>query len=59
MPPALRLDSRCFRLVSEGRYASMAGGRDYDRASARVEAVVVFSDDGEYDVVYWNTQRKS
>ena len=69
--PALGLKSRCFRIISEGRYATVydeaayAGAdasqkRQYLRnsASRRVEAVVQFNDDGAYEVLHWNADRE-
>jgi type II secretory pathway component PulK len=53
LPPALALESRCFRIISAGRYASLAEEEEYDRASARIEAIVNFDDQGDYRIVRW------
>lgn len=65
---ALGLKSRCFRVLSEGRYAKIIDWQGYDaapsgerdmylrnRASERVEAVIQFRDDGSYEVLHWRT----
>lgn len=67
---ALALESRCFRVVSEGRYAKILDQAAYDAAEAdqkstyvrpggagRVEAVFLFGDDGSYEVLHWSTDR--
>ncbi len=60
LPPALTLTSRCFRLVSEGNFAYVKDAKDtegYNRAVSRVEAVVLFGLDGQYEILKWSTQR--
>jgi hypothetical protein len=67
---SLGLASRCFRVVSEGRYAKLLDEAAYqsaspnDRgryisnsASGRVEAVILFSDDGAYEILHWRRGR--
>jgi len=70
--PALGLTSRCFRIVSEGRYAKFYDSAAYASAApgeksqylskpatGYVEAVVLFHDDGSHEVLYWSTSRES
>lgn len=65
--PAIGFQSRCFRVVCEGRYARFVDEERYRQASAqekrsylmnvtvsRVEAVLVFAPDGSYEIVHWN-----
>ena len=54
MTSAVSFASRCFRLVSEGTYATTSGNSEGKRARARVEAVVQFDDAGNYTFVYWS-----
>lgn len=69
--PALGLKSRCFRVISESRYAKIYDQAAYEgaepaqkgqylrnSASGRVEAVVLFQDDGTHEVLQWNTGRE-
>jgi hypothetical protein len=50
----LVFEPQCFRVASEGSYASNGqGGKKYDRASSRIEAVALFRPDGGYDVIEW------
>lgn len=68
---ALGLKSRCFRIVSESRYAKLYDPAAYEaaegeqkekylrnRAAGRVEAVVLFHDDGSHDVLFWSGSRE-
>jgi hypothetical protein len=48
----LSLDSRCFRLQSTGTYA-VDGQAMARRATAHLEAVVVFEGDGSYTITHW------
>ncbi len=52
LPPELSLDSRCFRLQSTGTYA-VDGQAMARRATAHLEAVVVFEGDGSYTITHW------
>ena len=66
--PALGLKSRCFRVVSEGFYARAADQARYDaaatpeekekllvkRITSTVEAVLLFQDDGTYEIIDWS-----
>ena len=68
--PALGFESRCFRVVCEGRYARFIGpnGEEHYRtasseekrkllwnnAVSRVEAVLLFAPDGSYEIIHWN-----
>ena len=54
--PSLGFQSRCFRVVCEGRYASAADKRRYlmNVSVHRVEAVLLFNENAEYDIVHWN-----
>ncbi len=65
--PALGFQSRCFRVVCEGRYARFVDKERYETASAadkrrhlmnvavhRVEAVLLFNEDATYDIIHWN-----
>lgn len=66
--PALGLKSRCFRVVSQGFYARAVDQVRYDAAATpeekeklltrrtvrTVEAVLLFQDDGTYEVISWN-----
>lgn len=67
---SLGLVSRCFRVVSEGRYAKLLDEGAYqaaapnergrylsNSASGRVEAVVLFGDDGTYEILHWRRGR--
>lgn len=54
LPAELSLDSRCFRLASVGTYG-FEGQGTARRATARVEAVVVFESDGKYTITSWMT----
>ena len=56
-PAALTGESHCFRIVSDGTAASTAKDREYDRAGARVEAVVLFRG-VDYEVVFWNAGKR-
>ncbi len=50
----LVFEPQCFRVASEGSYASNGqGGKKYDRANSRIEAVALFRPDGGYDVIEW------
>lgn len=55
LPADLSVESRCFRIVSEGDYASSAKSGGTGRGKASVEAIVLFRPDGGYDIVEWNT----
>lgn len=61
IPAALTLKSRCFRIISEAKYAAVVSAgenqKEYNRTYGRTEAVVLFDDKGGYQVVRWNTQR--
>lgn len=71
--PALGLKSRCFRVVSEGFYARVSDQSRYDAAATQedkdklltnrttsvVEAVLLFQDDGTYEIIYWNANPSS
>ncbi len=59
--------SRCFRIICEGRYARFVDEANYRTANAvekrkylmnvsvnRVEAVLLFAPDGSYEVIQWN-----
>lgn len=66
--PALGLKSRCFRVISEGFYARAGNQPRYDaaatqeekdallvkRTTSTVEAVLLFQDDGTYEVIDWS-----
>lgn len=66
--PALGLKSRCFRVVSEGFYARAGDQVGYDaattpeekekllvkRITSTVEAVLLFQDDGTYEIIDWS-----
>lgn len=65
--PALGFQSRCFRVVCEGRYARYVDKDQYETASAadkrrflmnvavhRVEAVLLFDENAEYEIIHWN-----
>ena len=68
--PALGLTSRCFRVVSEGFYARAVDQARYDaaatpeekekllvkRITSSVEAVLLFQDDGTYEVIDWSAR---
>ena len=52
---AFLFESRCFRIVSEGRYARVdEQGREYHGTAAHVEAVVRFDASGNANFIYWN-----
>jgi len=64
---SIGFQSRCFRVVCEGRYARIIDEDRYRQASAeekrgflmdvaisRVEAVLLFDPDGNYEVIHWN-----
>jgi type II secretory pathway component PulK len=67
--PAIGLKSRCFRVVSQGFYARAAEQYRYDaattpeekeallvkRITSTVEAVLLFQDDGTYEIIDWST----
>jgi DNA uptake protein ComE-like DNA-binding protein len=68
---ALGLKSRCFRIISEGRYAKIldeaafldASDSQRERflsnsATKQIEAVVLFHDDGSHEVLHWSTGRE-
>lgn len=57
LPAPLALKSRCFRIVSRAEYGTTEGGRQWNRATGEVEAVVVFDDQGKYQFVRWNARR--
>ncbi len=61
LPEALTLDSRCFRIVVEGRYALLeptGSEKEYQVSYGQVEAIVLFNrHDEDYVVLYWNTHR--
>lgn len=60
LPGPLALESRCFRIVSQGAYTALAGDgaaqRPHRRTTAVAEAVVLFTDRG-YEIVRWSTRR--
>jgi len=50
-------ESRCFRIVSTGAFARVdVRGNEYQRARARVEAVVMFEKPGKYRIISWNSE---
>jgi hypothetical protein len=65
LPEALTLESRCFRIIVEGRYALLdptGNEKEYQVSYGQVEAIVLFNrddddDDDDYVVLYWNTHR--
>lgn len=57
LPAALSFESRCFRIVSEAVFATVQEKQEHTRATAKVDAIVVFTPDGGYEIVRWNTQR--
>lgn len=69
---SLGFQSRCFRVVCQGRYARFVNEALYRESSAedkrsflmnvavsRVEAVLLFAPDGSYEVIHWNVDASS
>lgn len=56
--PAGEAAGPCFKIVSDSTVAKKVNGEEYEAVHAHVSAVVVFGDDGDYEVVYWNTQKR-
>ncbi|HNR31169.1 MAG TPA: type II secretion system protein GspK [Candidatus Hydrogenedentes bacterium] len=53
---AFDCESRCFRVVSTGTFARVDDrGREYGRAVARLDAVVLFEGPNQYDIIHWSS----
>jgi type II secretory pathway component PulK len=56
LPRAFTLQSRCFRITSEARYAVLTHGQELYRTTAYAEAVVIFDNDMKIHIVHWAAQ---
>ena len=56
LPAPLMLESRAFRIVSEGSLYEQRNGDRRRMARSFAEAVVLFETPDEYEIVYWSTQ---
>lgn len=48
-----------YRIISESSFVRIVLGRDLPGTHGRVEVIIQFDTNGDYEILYWNTQRST